>query len=188
MMADRRLMRMSGVSGRLAMTRVAACAGVGAMVLLPACTGLEPAAISAGASAAQTGASFLTQGKLSKFEPVLYEDAVAAMYAAVGKLSLRTRADEPGSGEDEGERLRLVVEDEHGESAVIVVERRTLTMTRVQVDVGTFGAVGAANLLMSKFLEDLKARDAYQRADAAVGQGGGTHTESLPELGEPPPD
>ncbi len=193
----------------------------GIALLHSACTGLEPAAISAGASAAQTGATFITQGKLTKFEAVTFDDAVAAMRAAASRLSLKLVSDSSGpadpspsqsdstapltqrtpnpsspdgawgssgargalesaatrqasasdAGEDETtpatsaeRRVRMVYQDDFGESMVIVVQRRTLTLTRVQVDVGTFGAIGVANLVLSECLEALKVADAYDRA------------------------
>ena len=56
--------------------------------LLPACTGLEPAAISAGATAAQSGATFFTQGRFVSVELTSFDDAGFAVRAADEELAL----------------------------------------------------------------------------------------------------
>jgi hypothetical protein len=128
----------------------AACAG------LCACTGLEPAAISAGASAAQSGATFFTQGKFSSVELVGFDDAVQAVRMAGEEMSLRLDEDEA-----ELKRVRLVYEDEQGQSIVVVVERRSATVTQIQADVGTFGENGLASLFMRQMAAQLVAMRAH---------------------------
>lgn len=146
------------------MRELAAACLAGITSAVGGCTGLEPAAISAGASAAQTGATIFTQGKLTTFEPVRFGDCVTAVRAAGQRLGLLLRADEPGQADEADRRLRLVFDDERGQSIVVVVQQRTPTLTRLTIDVGTFGPIGMANLLLQETIERLNAMDARARA------------------------
>lgn len=119
---------------------------------LSSCTGLEPAAISAGASAAQSGATFFTQGKFSSVELAGFEDAMKAVGKAAEEMSLLLDEEEL-----EPKRARLVYEDEQGQSMVVVVERRSATVTQIQADVGTFGENGLASLFMRQMAAQLAA-------------------------------
>ncbi|MBX3386669.1 MAG: DUF3568 family protein [Phycisphaeraceae bacterium] len=153
---------------------IAACvAGLAACAVapfaLPACTGLEPAAISAGASAAQTGATVFTQGKLTTFEPVEFHEAVESLRIAADRLNLQLRIDEPGEGDETDRRIRLVYDDERKQSFVVVIQRRTATITRISVDVGTYGPVGMANLLILEMIDELRSRGAYDRVKGRSG-------------------
>ena len=128
-------------------------------VILAGCTGLEPAAISAGATAAQSGATFFTQGRFSSIELTEFKDAEIAVRAAAGEMSLRLAEDEPGP-----DRTRLVYFDEQHQSIVVVIERRTETVTSIEADVGTFGENGLASLLMRQTAAQLQAMRAYEGA------------------------
>lgn len=156
------------------------------MLCAAGCTGLEPAAISAGASAAQSGVTFFSRGKLRSFELVKFEDAVEAMRRAGARLSMRLveenvrDAGEPvGSAdavaatpEDQhevdrtgadvpGQRARLVFHDERGGSVVVVIERRTATVTFIQADVGLLGDTGLSSLLLVETYDELREMEAY---------------------------
>jgi len=126
-------------------------------VALCSCTGLEPAALSAGASAAQSGATFFTQGRFTSIELARFDDAERAIRAAAKEMSLRFIEDETGD-----ERTRIVYRDERGQSIVVVVQRRSETVTRIAADVGTFGENGLASLLMRQTAAQLRSMDAYQ--------------------------
>lgn len=112
---------------------------------LGACTGLEPAIIGAGATAAETGVTVFTKGKAVRFEPARYEDVLTALRAAAKRLALNFQEDEL-----EERRARLVYTDDRTGNIVAVVEARTEHVTMVQADVGTFGYSGLANLLVSE--------------------------------------
>lgn len=162
------------------------------------CTGLEPAAISAGASAAQSGVTFFSRGKLRSFELVGFDDAVVAVRRAAARLSLQTVEDQvhaPGQRRDAGReagsspgdyadsgrpgesslngRARISLRDERGASVVVVVERRTATVTFIQADVGLLGDTGLSSLLLMETYDELREMGAYiddprrvRRADA----------------------
>jgi len=158
------------------------------------CTGLEPAVIGASATAAQSGATFFSRGKFRSFELVRFDDAVVAIRAAAEKLSLAKREDEvtpargsaasqsrQADGDDSapnipGVRARIVVRDDRGQSLVIVIERRTATVTVIQIDAGTFGEAGLASLLLSQTFDNLAEMGAYvddwNRADPRGGGAG----------------
>lgn len=168
------------------------------------CTGLEPAAISAGASAAQSGVTFFSRGKLRSFELVTFEDALEAVRRAGARLSMRLVeeeirdagapaasgdavaatpedqhvADRTGADVSSG-RARLVFHDERGGSVVVVIERRTATVTFIQADVGLLGDTGLSSLLLMETYDELREMEAYiddprrvRKADAGGGESG----------------
>lgn len=173
------------------------CAGVlavsgmlaGALGMV-SCTGLEPAAISAGASAAQTGVTFITRGKARTFELAKFEDVVIAVQRAGEKLAFRAgeehtpreAGDEPltaeeqrdaeeraralaeaedGVLEDSETRYKMVLYDEQEQWVVVLVERRTANVTMIQTNVGTFGEEGLASLYMRQVFAELHQMGAY---------------------------
>lgn len=130
---------------------------------IPACTGLEPAAVGAGASAAESGVAFFAKGQATTFEPVMFVDAVAAARRAANLLNLSITADEPGLNRETDRRHRFVFRDERSESTVVVIERRTETITLIHADVGTFGPTPMASLIVNTIMERLRAAGAYER-------------------------
>ena len=125
-------------------------AAIGVAAWLAACTGLEPAALSAGASVAQTGVTIFDRGKARTIERADFDDAVAAIRRATSKLSLKQTVEDPTPG-----RLRMSFHDERGQSIVIVVERRTQTVTMLQADVGALGEIGWATLVLNQAVAEL---------------------------------
>jgi hypothetical protein len=117
---------------------------------LPACTGLEPAAIGAGATVAQSATTVLDRGKARMVERVGRTDALAAARRAGEALALRL----------EGEReypMRTVLffRDDHQAPLTVGVEARTATMSLVQVDVGLLGEITMATAFLRQFQESL---------------------------------
>jgi hypothetical protein len=122
-----------------------------AVALLGGCTGLEPAALSAGASVAQTGVTIFDRGKAKTMEFVRIEDATAALRRVVN-LSLTEISEDVQPG-----RVRMELCDDHRDTIVVVLERRTATMTHIQGDVGTFGDIGYASLVVKQILTEIAA-------------------------------
>lgn len=147
------------------------------MFCLPACTGLEPAVVGAGASAAESGVSFFERGKVTGFEPVHYADTVDAVRFTAERLKLRIIEDEPGEGRDADRYHRFVLRDEEGESLVVAIERRTEAITRIHADVGTFGPTPLVGLVMNRTIERLKRTGAYERV---------WPVQTAPEMSPPP--
>ncbi len=117
---------------------------------LGGCTGLEPAALSAGASVAQTGVTIFEKGRARTAEKVSLEDALASTSRVAADLSLKPLGEEQASG-----RVRCVFRDDRGDDIIVVVERHTATMTLITVDVGAFGEISFASLFMKQVLADL---------------------------------
>lgn len=130
---------------------------------LGACTGLEPAIVGAGATAAETGVTIFTKGKVVRFEAARYQDVLTALRAAAQRLALNFEEDEL-----EDRRARLVYSDDRTGNIVAVVEARTEVITMVQADVGTFGYAGLANLLVSETNAELAHMKAFITAGAPV--------------------
>lgn len=126
---------------------------------LTACTGLEPAIVGAGASAAETGVTVFTKGKVVRFEPARYGDVLTALRTAAKRLALNFEGDEL-----EERRARLVYRDDRTGNIVAVVEWRTEHVTLVQADVGTFGYAGLANLLVAETNAELAHMKAFVTA------------------------
>jgi hypothetical protein len=125
-------------------------------VVLGACTGIEPAIVGVGATAAETGVTVFTKGKVVRFEPARYDDALTALRAAAKRLALNFQEDELADG-----RARLVYTDDRTGNIVAVVESRTEHITMVQADVGPFGYAGLANLLVSETNAELSHMKAF---------------------------
>ncbi len=142
---------------------VMATFALAAGVPLAGCTGLEPAVVGAGATAAESGASLFERGKVTGFEPVRFEDAVDAVRYTAEKLALSVVCDEPGEGREAGRYHRFVLRDEEGESLVVSIERRTEAVTRIHADVGTFGPTPMVGLVMGRTIERLRRTGAYER-------------------------
>lgn len=166
-----------GQTARTMARLAAAVVALGAGAAGTGCTGLEPAAIGAGASAAESGVTFFTRGKARSFEPVLFTDAVAAVRAAVERLKFAADAGEFEFTDERGDlvaeespaarRARMVYTDELDESIVVVVARRTEHVTMIQTDVGTFGLTGLAAALTAQIKEELRRMEAYRRVQPA---------------------
>lgn len=135
--------------------RARAAVLAGAVSVMCGCTGVEPAIVGAGASAAETGVTIVTKGKLVRFEPARYEDVLAALRTAAATLKFTFREDEL-----EPRRARLIYKDDRTGSIVAVVEWRTEHITMVQADVGTFGYAGLGGLLLSETNAELVRRNA----------------------------
>ena len=117
---------------------------------LAGCTGLEPAAVSAGASVAQTGVTIFDRGKARTVELARFDDAAEAARRAAARLSLTQPLEDSEPG-----RLRMAFKDDRDESIVVVIQRHTETMTLIQADVGVFGEIGFASVVIKQILADL---------------------------------
>lgn len=122
----------------------------GAMLALAGCTGLEPAALTAGASVAQTGVTIFDKGKARTAEQVSFDQALGAAQHAAANLSLKLLREE-----QKRNRVRCVYTDDRCDDIIVVVEGHTATMTLITVDVGALGEISFASLFMKQVLADL---------------------------------
>jgi hypothetical protein len=128
------------------------------------CTGLEPAALEAGTTVAQTGVTMFDKGKARTVELARFDEVVQAARLAAARLSLKQVGEHPST-----DRLRMAFEDDRRGSIVVVIEARSETMTMIQADVGVFGETGIASLVVKQILTEL------------------TNKGSLPPPPKPPP-
>lgn len=147
------------------LARIAASAISAALLALASCTGLEPAALGAGATVAQTGVTIMDRGKAKTIELAAFPLAVDATRRVMAKLCMTQTVEDPSPG-----RLRMSFHDDRGQSVVVVVERRTDTVTLLQADVGALGEAGLASLVVKQILAEL------------------TTSGSLPPVPKPPPN
>lgn len=118
------------------------------------CTGLEPSAVSAGASVAQSGVTFFGRGKAQSFELATVEEVAAAVRRTGERMALERTAD---TTDDDG-NVRITYRDEERQYVDVTIRRRTPAVTQVKTDVGIFGNSGLSGLLMVKTLDDLHAK------------------------------
>ncbi len=135
---------------------------VGAVAAMAACTGLEPAAVGAGASVVQTGVTFFEKGKVGVFEKAPYPMTLEIVRRTGTGLALMCMADESTPT-----RTRIVYHDERKNSIVVIVQRHTEEITYVQADVGTFGETGLASLFVKQVLAGMAAANPEVRVPAA---------------------
>ncbi|CAG1000042.1 hypothetical protein PHYC_02814 [Phycisphaerales bacterium] len=118
---------------------------------LPACTGLEFSAVSAGATMAESGDSVLRRGKAQAFEPVQFDDCVAATRRVADQFCLTLLREKNSDG-----WAYFRYRDDRGLILLVTVERRTKTVSVIATDVGFFGNPGLANLFMAHVHEGLR--------------------------------
>ena len=138
------------------------------------------AALSAGASVAQTGVTFFDRGKARTVEYATMQESLDAVRIVIRVLALERTLEDPAPPEpsvatpltDPARRVRMSCRDERGQSVVIVLERRTATVTLIQADVGVLGEMGLASLVVKQILTELTPESAERRkADAIRGSG-----------------
>jgi len=123
---------------------------------IPACTGIEPAVIGAGATAAETGVTLLDTGSLKTFELARFEDLVAAAERAGASLGLSLLNEVRKDGYvwryyRYGDRDKLVV----------TIRRQTPSVTTVRLKVGAKADQAMAALYLRVIYDDLRDSGAY---------------------------
>ncbi|MEO1584048.1 MAG: hypothetical protein AAFR96_05675 [Planctomycetota bacterium] len=126
-------------------------------LVLPGCTGVEPAAIGVGLSTAEAGIAFFDGVDVRSFELVRYEDAVAAADRAAEVLSIELDyVRRPGeSWEIRNYQLRG--------RAVLFLEIReeSASVTKIRTEARTNLQRGMAALLQKQIFVELQRADAF---------------------------
>ena len=120
-----------------------------ALMMMPGCTGLEPALLGVAASGVRTGAAVYNMGKLDAAvaaDGATMADAVDKMCDELGLSITEKDADQ------DRPRWDYVIHDERRNAMIIRVDQRAAKMTRVQVEVGLFGPEVVARLLLKRIL------------------------------------
>jgi len=89
--------------------------------------------------------------KVRSYQIVRYEDAVEAAQRAAGTLTLENQKKDIKEG-----HAHLRYTDERQEVIDILIERRTTTITFIQVDVGFFGTAGMSRLILLQILDEIE--------------------------------
>jgi hypothetical protein len=122
-------------------------------VFLTPITACTTATLITGMSAAPSGVSSASGlgTKVRSYQIVRYEDAVEAAQRAADTLALENQ--EKDIKED---RAHLRYMDEKEEVIDILIERRTATITFIQVDAGFFGPKGMSRLMLLQILDEIE--------------------------------
>lgn len=120
------------------------------LLSLSGCTGLEPAAVGAGVSAAQSGGAFLSRGKAGSYELATFEESLEAARRAGDTCGFQLDRERPTP-----HGLVLVYYDDRAQRISVTVERRTESVTLIRANTGPLGPTGLASLYFKQVLEVL---------------------------------
>jgi hypothetical protein len=107
-------------------------------------------AATVGAGAAEAGVTRIEMGKVTRFEIAQYEDVVEASRLAAENLALDLKKEKI-----EEDQASLNYFDDKNQRIDLLIERRTDTITFIQVDVGIFGPQGLGLLMLNQILDEL---------------------------------
>lgn len=121
-------------------------------------TGCTTGILISGASSAPAGVSGASGigSKVASYQVVRYEDAVKCAIRAAEALSLHHT-----SKEIKEDRAELRYADEKDQSVDIVIERRSASLTTIEVNAGIFGPNGFTRLVLLQIIEELEQAKAY---------------------------
>ena len=128
--------------------------GYGCSACLGSC--LFGPSVTVGSSAGQAGISDYQGGKIKSFEVARYEDVVAAARRAGEAISLELRGEST-----EADKTTLQYIDGKNEEVKVFIERRTDTLTYIQIDVGLFGSKGLALVLINQIIHEIAIEGKY---------------------------
>ena len=122
------------------------------IVLLSFASGCTTGTLITGASSAPSGVSQASGpgSRVISYQVVRFEDAVKSALRATEALSLEKRREEIKEN-----RAELRYADEKNQAIDIIIERRSETITTIQVDAGFFGPGGLTRLVLLQIIEEL---------------------------------
>ena len=112
--------------------------------------------VTIGSSAGQAGVSRFEGGKLKSFQVARYEDVVEATRRAGETISLELRRE---STEVDKTTLQFVAGK--NEEVKVLIERRTDSLTYIQIDVGLFGSKGLAIVMTNQIMHEIASEGKY---------------------------
>ncbi|MCG6944123.1 MAG: DUF3568 domain-containing protein [Deltaproteobacteria bacterium] len=107
-------------------------------------------AVTVGAGAAEAGVTRFELGKVTRFEIARYEDVIEASRLTAEDLSLDLKEETI-----ETNRASFRYHDDKNQKIDLLIERRTETITYIEVDVGIFGPKGLGLLVLNQILVEL---------------------------------
>ena len=107
-------------------------------------------AATVGAGATEAGVTRFEMGRVTRFEIAQYEDVIEASRFAAENLSLDLKEEKI-----EENRASFRYLDDKDQKIDLLIERRTDTITYINVDVGKFGPQGLGLLMLNQILNEL---------------------------------
>jgi hypothetical protein len=129
--------------------------GYGCSACIGSCL-LGPSSATVGSSAGQAGISNYQSGKVKSFEVARYEDVVEATRRAGEAISLELQREAP-----EVDKTTLYYIAGEKEKVKVLIERRTDTLTYIQIDVGLFGSKGLALVMINQIIHEIASEGKY---------------------------
>ena len=112
--------------------------------------------VNVGSSAGQAGVSRYETGRVKSLELARYEDVVEATRRAGEAISLELQKEATDT-----DRTTLSYIDGKKEKVKVLIERRTATLTYVQIDVGLFGSKGLALVVINQIIYEISSKGGY---------------------------
>jgi len=112
--------------------------------------------VTVGSSAGQAGVSRYETGRVRSLELARYEDVVAATRRAGEAISLELRKEAT-----ETDQTTLYYIAGKDEEVKVLIERRTDTLTYIQIDVGLFGSKGLALVMINQIIHEIATSGDY---------------------------
>ncbi len=112
--------------------------------------------VNVGSSAGQAGVSRYETGRVKSLELARYEDVVEATRRAGEAISLELQKEATDT-----DRTTLSYIDGKNEKVKVLIERRTATLTYVQIDVGWFGSKGLALVVINQIIYEISSKGGY---------------------------
>lgn len=123
-----------------------------------ACVGscLFGPSVTFGTSTSEAGISRYESGRVKSFELARYEDVVEATRRAgqVSSLELRKETTETN-------KTTLHYVTDENDKVKVLIERRTDTLTYIEVDVGLFGSKGLAIFIINQITHEIASEGKY---------------------------
>ena len=112
--------------------------------------------VTIGSSAGQAGVSRFEGGKLKSFQVARYEDVVEATRRAGETISLELRREST-----DVDKTTLQFMAGKNEEVKVHIERRTDSLTYIQIDVGLFGSKGLAIVMTNQIMHEIASEGKY---------------------------
>ncbi len=128
------------------------------IILLCITSGCTAGTLITGASNAPSGVSYASGpgNKVISYQVVRFEDAVKATIRAAEALSLENQREDIKE-----DRAELQYADEQNQAVDIIIERRSATITTIEVYAGSFGPRGLTRLVLLQIIEELDQAGAH---------------------------
>jgi hypothetical protein len=112
--------------------------------------------VTVGSSASEAGVSRYESGRVKSFELARYDDVVAATRRAGEASSLELRKE---ATETNQTTLHYITGE--NDKVKVLIERKTDTLTYIEIDVGLFGSKGLAFFMINQIIHEIASESKY---------------------------